>query len=98
MSRPSVAREGQISGEGALDQFASSSAPITSERLLDAFVNEDGEDVDTPTVGNTRSMLMGMGVLPKLTGDLVSSEVTDEVQNLNPCRKSKGTWLHKRTV
>ena len=89
MSRPSVAREGQISGEGALDQFASSSAPITSERLLDAFVNEDGEDVDTPTVGNTRSMLMGMGVLPKLTGDLVSSEVTDEVQNLNPVEKVK---------
>jgi len=89
MTRPSVAREGQISGEGALDQFASSSTPITSERLLDAFVNESGEDVDTPKVGSTRSMLMGMGVLPKLTGDLVSSEVTDEVQNLNPVEKVK---------
>jgi len=89
MTRPSVAREGQISGEGALDQFASSSAPITSERLLDAFVNESGEDVDTPKVGSTRSMLMGMGVLPKLTGALVSSEVTDEVQNLNPVEKVK---------
>jgi len=89
MSRPSVAREGQISGEGALDQFASSSAPITSERLLGVFVNEDGEDVYTPRVGSTRAMLMGMGVLPKLTNSLASSEVTDEVKKLNPVEKVK---------
>ncbi len=89
MTRPSVAREGQISGEGALDQFASSSAPITSERLLDAFVNESGEDVDTPKVGSTRSMLLNLGFLPKMLGGLLSADVTDEVKNLNPVEKVK---------
>lgn len=89
MTRPSVAREGQISGEGALDQFASSSAPITSERLLDAFVNESGEDVDTPKVGSTRTMLLNLGFLPKMLGGLLSPDVTDEVKNLNPVEKVK---------
>ena len=89
MTRPSVAREGQISGEGALDQFASSATPITSERLLDAFVNESGEDVDTPKVGSTRTMLLNLGFLPKMLGGLLSPDVTDEVKNLNPVEKVK---------
>jgi hypothetical protein len=89
MSRPSVAREGQISGEGALDQFASSSAPITSERLLGVFVNEDGEDVYTPRLGSTRTMLLNLGFLPKMLGGLLSPDITDEVKNLNPVEKVK---------